>query len=210
MDEAALRAWLAEPRTELIAAVAEGVRAHVATLRARGLDFYGYALVPAPYYEIRRLFAAANAEAGAFAAPNRSSEGRSQTAAALGDAPPAPLGDETNGRYRYCVEAWKHWEYEFPIDVAVLDGLHERFRSLHPKREGARGMDKFEIAHADALLDAVARGLEVARDGGAFGEATPFLVVWVCGPGFRRAIEGFARRLNPPQRAADFLKEFGG
>lgn len=42
MDVAVLRKWLAEPRTALVAAVAEGVRDHVASLKSRGVGFYGF------------------------------------------------------------------------------------------------------------------------------------------------------------------------
>ena len=69
MDVPALRQWLAEPRSALIAAVAEGVRAHVVTLRSRGIEFYGYALLPGEPYDVHRLVAVTNTEADMVSLP---------------------------------------------------------------------------------------------------------------------------------------------
>ncbi|OJW05631.1 MAG: hypothetical protein BGO49_22185 [Planctomycetales bacterium 71-10] len=150
-----MRAWLAEPRTALIAAVAEGVRAHVASLRAEGRDIHGYALLPGEYYDINGL-----------------------TAVVRTEAPPAAPEYGTERFYRYCVDEWDRWEHSrFLTADAILAALNERFRSLHSKPDEFCVMDEFEIAHADSLLDAVASGLEAARDAGAFGDPAPFLAV---------------------------------
>ena len=55
----------------------------------------------------------------------------------------------------------------------------------------------WRAAHAGALLDALVRGLEAARDAGAFGD------------GIEGIIEDSVRRLNPPHVHADFMAEFG-
>lgn len=212
MDEPALRAWLAEPRTDLIAAVAEGVHAHVATLRARGLGFYGYALNPGEYYDIQGLTAIANAEAGIPPPQAQFNESMAQAhlIASHGEPPPAPLGDEATRYFRYCVDSWQRWDHDaFPAADAILAGLNERFRSLHSKPDGDDSMDEFEVAHADSLLDALVRGLATARDAGAFGESPPFLAVWISDHGIEGIIEDSVKRLNPPQIAADFMEEFG-
>src|SRR5262249_21637470 len=58
-----LREGLDEPSPALTEAVAEGVAAHVDTLRSRGIEFYGYALLPGEPYDIHRLVAVTNTEA---------------------------------------------------------------------------------------------------------------------------------------------------
>ncbi|WP_337173633.1 hypothetical protein [Paludisphaera sp.] len=184
MDEAALRAWLAEPRTELTAAVAEGARGHVASLRARGLDIRGYAVNPGEYYDLGGLVAIADV--------------------------PAPGGDPASRYHRYRVDEWGHWEEgAFPAADAIISSLNERFRSLHSRPEGVFAMDEFEVAHADALLDAIVSGLAAARDAAALGDPAPFLAVWISDFGVDGIIEDSVQRLNPPHVADDFMEEFG-
>lgn len=187
MDADALREWLAGPRTDLIASVADGVRAHVAALRSVGADFYGYALLPGEPYDIGNLVAATNGEADI----------------------PVPRGDGQYGYYRHSVDEWRHYHRgAFAEADRIIAALNDRFRSLHAKDDGDFSMDEFEVAHADALLDALVGGLDAARLGGAFGSGDTFLAVWIPDSGHGVVVES-VRRLNPPDVAGEFVREFG-
>src|SRR5580692_5708892 len=89
MEVDVLRKWLVEPRPELIAAVTECVRAHVATLRSSGVDFYGYALLPGEPYDIHSLVAVTNSE---------------------GDIK-VPRSDKMYHYYRFSVDVWARWDH---------------------------------------------------------------------------------------------------
>ena len=62
--------------------------------------------------------------------------------------------------------------------------------------------------HANVLLDSVVSGLQAAKEGGAFGSATPFLVVWISDSGHEIMAES-VRRLNSAAIAKEFMSEFG-
>lgn len=187
VDIVALRKWLAEPRAPLIAAVAEGVREHLAALRSRGIDFYGYALLPGDHYDIHRLVAVTNTEASIK----------------------VPRSDDQYRYYRYGVDEWAHWYHDgFSVANALLAKANERFKSMHSKADDDYMMDEFEIAHADALLDSVVRGLQAAREGGVFGYIDPFLVVWISDSEHEIMAESVLR-LNSAAVAGEFMREFG-
>ena len=187
MDVESLRTWLAEPRPDLIAAVAEGVREHVARLRSRGIEFYGYALLPGEPYDIRSLVAVTNSEADIK----------------------VPPPDNQYRYYHYSVDEWAHWDHEgFSAANSLLAQENERFKSVHSKAEGDCMMDEFEVAHANVLLDSVVQGLQTAKDGGAFGDTVPFLVVWISDSGHEIMVES-VRRLNSATVAKEFMSEFG-
>jgi Domain of unknown function (DUF4303) len=187
MDVPALRKWLAEPRTALIAAVADGVRAHVETLRSRGIEFYGYALLPGEPYDIHSLVAVTNAEAAIKVAPT----------------------DDMYRYYRYSVDEWAQWDHDgFGAANNLLVEANQQFRSMHSKDEGDFQMDDYEIAHANALLEAVVRGLEAAKAAGTFGRGAPFLVVWMSDSGHEIMAES-VRRLNTAAVVKEFMREFG-
>ena len=187
MDVPALRRWLSEPRTELVAAVADGVRAHVAALRSGGAEFYGYALLPGEPYDIRNLVAATNGTADIK----------------------VPSDDDLYRYYRYSVDEWQHYHHGgFAEANRLIAESNERFRSLHSKADGDYTLGEFEVAHVDALLDAVVRGLGAAKLAGAFGGAEPFLAVWISDSGHRIMVES-VKRLNPEAVAKEFVAEFG-
>ena len=187
MDVTALRKWLAEPRTALVAAVADGVRSHVAALRLRGVEFYGYALLPGEPYDVRSLVAATNGEADIKVPPD----------------------DDQYHYFRYSVDEWQHYHPDgFVAANKLLAEANERFRSMHSKAEDDCMMDEFEVAHADALLDAVVRGLESAKHAGAFVGIEPFLAVWISDSGHSIMVES-VRRLNSEIVSEEFVAEFG-
>ncbi len=187
MDIPALRKWLAEPRSALVAAVAEGVRAHVSELRSSGIRFYGYALLPGEPYDIHNLVAVTNTEADIKVLPT----------------------DEQYRYYRYSVDEWAHWDHEgFAAANALLAEANARFAFLHAKDKGNSTLDEFELAHADALLDAVVRGLGTAKHAGGFGGADPFLVVWISDSGHPIMVRS-VHRLNSEAVADEFVAEFG-
>ena len=187
MDVSALRKWLAEPRPALIDAIAAGVRTHVATVRSHGIDFYGYALLPGEPYDIHSLVAVTNSEAEID----------------------VPRTDDRYSYYRYSVDEWARWDHDgFAAANALLVEANERFQSMHTKDDGNYVMDEFEIAHADALLDAVVGGLEVAKVNGAFGIVDPFLAVWISDSGHEIMADS-VRRLNSEDVVKEFMREFG-
>jgi hypothetical protein len=79
---------------------------------------------------------------------------------------------------------------------------------MHHKAEDDCVMDEYEVAHTDALLDAIVQGLESAKADGVFGVSEPFLVVWISDSGHGIMVES-AQRLNSAAVAEEFLKEFG-
>jgi hypothetical protein len=187
MDIPSLQKWLVEPRPELIKAVAEGIRIHVDTLRSRGTEFYGYALLPGEPYDIHSLVAATNAETDIK----------------------VPRTDGQYSYYRFSVDEWAHWDHGgFAAANARLAEANERFKSMHSKTDEDYMMDEFEVAHADVLLESIMRGLETAKASGVFGESEPFLVVWISDSGHVMLGES-VRRLNSTAVATEFIKQFG-
>jgi hypothetical protein len=159
----------------------------VETLRSRGIEFYGYALLPGEPYDIHSLVAVSNAEADIKVAPTHNQY----------------------RYYRYSVDEWAHWDRGgFVAANALLVEANERFAAMHAKEEDDCYMDEFEVAHADALLDATVRGLEAAKASGAFGGVDPFLVVWISDSGHPIMAKS-ALRLNSAAVAREFMREFG-
>ena len=186
MDVASLRTWLAEPHPDLISAIADGVRDHAANLRSRGIGFYGYAILPGEPYDIHSLVAVTNREADVK----------------------VPRTDDQYRYYRYCVDEWAHWDQDvFAAANALLVEANEQFKSMHSKADDDFVMDEFEVAHADSLLDAVVRGLEAAKNGGAFGDFDPFLVVWISDSD-HKIVPDSVQRLNSATVANEFNVEF--
>jgi hypothetical protein len=182
----ALRRYLAEPKLALASAVADGVRAHVAALRSRGIKFYGYALHPGEPYDIHSVGAVTNSEQNIAVQKT----------------------DVMYRYFRYCVDEWANWDLgEFAAVNALLVECNERFRSMHSKCAGDCWMDEFELAHSNALLNAVLRGLEAARDGGSFGDIEPFLAVWISDSDHEIMFES-VRRLNSAAIVREFMREF--
>lgn len=187
MDIPALRRWLAEPRPALVTAVVEGVRAHVESLRSRGIEFYGYAIHLGEPYDIHRLVAVTNTQ----------------------DKIKVSSIDTQYCYYRYCVEEWTHWDQDgFTAANPQLVEANEQFRLLHTRTDDDFVMDEFEVAHTDALLDAIVRGLEAAKAGGIFGASEPFLVIWFSDSSHKIMVES-VRRLNSDSVGKEFIQEFG-
>lgn len=187
MNERALRSWLAEPLSGLIAAVAEGVRAHCDSLRFQGIDFYGYSLLPGEPDDLHHLVAAFNTETDIQ----------------------VPETDPMYRYYRYSVDAWEHYEQDLfrEADKLVAEA-NQQFGALHSKPDDELWMDEFEIAHSNRLLEAVLQGLESAKEAGAFGKKDPYLVVWIADSDHSILSES-AQRLNTPAVAREFMREFG-
>jgi hypothetical protein len=187
MDVSSLRQWLGEPHLALIAAIAENVRAHVATLRARGVGFYGYALLPGEPYDIHSIVAVVKTETDISVPPD----------------------DDQYRYYRYSVDEWAHWDHDsFETSNKLLVESNERFKSMHTKADDDYQMDEFEIVHANALLEAVVCGLKTAKQAGAFGNANPFLAVWISGSDCEIMVKS-VQRLNSAAVAAEFEATFG-
>ena len=185
MSVQGLREWLALPRTAFIDAVARDVRAQVEMLKSRDTDFYGYALHPGELYDIHGLVSVTNAGADIK----------------------VPQTDASYGYYRYCVDEWSHWHREgFAKTNKLLTEANEQFRSMHAKPDRDCIMDEFEIAHSNALLDAILKGLGVAKASGVFEPSEPLLVIWA--PNHEILVES-ARELNSKEMVAEFEREFG-
>lgn len=187
MDHLTLQRWLDDPRLTLVAAVAEDVIGHVAGLRSRGIEFYGYALLPGEPYDIHSLVAVTNSEADIK----------------------VPADDDLYSYYRYSVDEWAYWDRDgFAASNMLLNEANAQFKAMHTKADDEFVMDEFEIAHANGLLNAIVRGLETAKQSGAFGSANPFLVVWISDSGHEIMVKS-VRRLNSELVADEFLADFG-
>ena len=188
MENTALQDWIVAPRPALVAAVAEGIRNHVDVLRSRGIEFYGYALLPGEPYELSSLSAVSNTEADIK----------------------RPASNPSYLHYRYSVDEWAHWDHDqFAAANELLEQEKEQFSSRHPKAEDDFEMDPFELAHADALYEGIVQGLEAAKAGGTFGECEPFLAIWISDSEHPIMAES-VKRLNSAAMAAEFAGEFGG
>lgn len=121
----------------------------------------------------------------------------------------APHTDDQYRYYRFSVDEWAHWEHDgFAAANVLLAEANKRFSSLHTKDDDDSMMDEFEIAHSEALLEAVVQGLEVAKAGGMFGSEGLFLVVWISDSDHPIMAES-VRRLNSRGVAQEFIAEFG-
>ena len=186
MNKAALRRWLAEPRTDLVAAVAQGVRDHVGFLKACGIDFYGYALHPGEPYHVADIVGVTNRVADIK----------------------VPRRHEQYQYYRLCVDEWQNWDHDqFAAANALLAEANERFAAMHTKDPSDFRMDEFQIAHSRGLLGAIVNGLSRAKKGGVFGRRERFLVVWIDDSG--RTMFKSVQRLNSNEVYQAFKKEFG-
>jgi len=187
-----LKTWLAQPHAALANAVANDARAHVQAMKSQGIDFYGYALLPGEIHNLHRIVAATN------------------IAADLEALRKDKVYRDCSDRYlKYCVDEWQHFEHDaYQSANTLLAAAHETFRSMHSKPDGVLRMDDDEIAHANRLLAAILRGLEIAKARGDFGAAEPFLALWVSDSSQGISLES-VRRLNSQAVANEFLSEFG-
>jgi len=180
-----LRSWLAEPRTDLVAAVVEGIRQHVASLRQRGVDFYGYALLTGEIYDLNFVAVVTNTEQDVKVAST----------------------DDQYRYYRYSVDTWAHWDQDALAGAnQQLSEDNGKFASLHTKDENNFRMDEFQKSHAHRTLEAFVAGLEAVKNEGLFGEPSPFLVVWISDSN-EEVMADSVRRLNSEEVADDFFRE---
>ncbi|MGH7294581.1 MAG: DUF4303 domain-containing protein [Polyangiaceae bacterium] len=150
---------LAGERAEVVRAVSQAVRQHVADLQTRGVAFYGYALACSEAYgivtddELAWVYPAHNGEADL--APH--------------------TGEENADFYRYCVDEWGHrGDPSFEDVGAAIRTLNRAFRERQP----ARGDDD-DLDHAERVYRAVLAGLEKVSAEGIFGAPPPFLLLWI-------------------------------
>lgn len=186
MNDKTLDLWLAQDRSALTRAVTESVRDHVASLESRGIDFYGYALLPGEPYDINRLVVAVNCA--------------------------SDIKVEADHYkyiyYKYSVDEWKYWEREgFDKVNRQLVDANAAFSSMHSKSNTRCQMDEYEIRHSNASLEAILRGLEIAKGDGVFGTKDPFLAIWISDSG-HEIINRSVGRLNSESVMYDFFDEF--
>lgn len=164
-EHTSLDKTLAKERAEVVRAVGQAVRQHVADLQRRGVAFYGYALACSEAYgiisddELAWVYPAHNGEADL--APH--------------------IGDEDADFYRYCVDEWGHGgDGSFEDVGAAIRSLNRAFGEHHPERDD----DDFELSseeldHAERVYGAVLEGLEKVSAAGIFGAPPPFLLLWI-------------------------------
>lgn len=186
IDDAMLRNWLSQARTELISAIAQSIANHVSELNSQGIDFYGYALLPGEPYDINSIVVVFNRESDIEVSSEH----------------------EAYRYYKYGVDEWSHWAYdEFDTVNKLLEEANAEFSSMHTSDEDNYIMDEYEILHSDALLEAIVRGLEIASHNGVFGTKNPFLVVWISDSDHKITNESVSR-LNSEIVTRDFMVEF--
>lgn len=174
-----------EIRPVLIEAICAGVHEHIASLRARGIDFHGYALLPGEVDNLHDIVAVSSS---------------------LGDVPVPPEDSQYN-YYRFSVDEWKNWHSDgFSAANRILLEANRRFTTAHVGP--GLVMDEVQVAFANGLLDTILCGFEQAKQLGTFGEIVPFLVIWISDSSCEIIAES-VRRLNRRDVAADFMAEFG-
>jgi hypothetical protein len=125
----------------------------------------------------------------------------------LSTASKVPRTDDEYSYYRLCVDEWEIWDHDqFRAANALLETANEQFASLHTKDPSDYTMDKFELAHSKALLDAILGGLWIAKKEGVFGGQKPFLAVWIQDSG--NTMFKSVRRLNSKAVYQEFKKVF--
>jgi len=185
VDKNELVKLLNEIRPVLIEAISAGVEEHVASLRARGVDFDGYALLPGEFDNLHDIVAVSRS---------------------LSDVPVPPEDNQYN-YYRFSVDEWKNWDSDgFSAANHILAEANRRFGTAHVGASFV--MDEVQVAFAHGLLHSILCGLEQAKQLGRFGRTFPFLVIWVSDSSCEIISES-VQRLNQPDVAADFMAEFG-
>jgi hypothetical protein len=184
-ERTSLEDALAGERAEVVRAVGQAVRHHVAGLQNRGVAFYGYALACSEAYGI----ISDDALAWVYPAHN-------------GEADLAPhMADKDY--YRYCVDEWGHGDASFEEVGAAIRTLNRAFRERHPEDEDDLELSSEELDHAERVYGAVLEGLEKVSAAGIFGARRPFLLLWIpsdIGPIVFESV----RRLNSPEIADVF------
>jgi hypothetical protein len=157
---------LAGERAEVVRAVGQAVRQHVADLQKRGVAFYGYALACSEVY-------------GIISDDNLAWVGPAHN----GEADLAPrTGDENADYYRYCVDEWGHvGDASFEDVGAAIRTINRAFRERHPARgdDDDFELSSEELDHAERVYGAVLEGLEKVSAAGVFGAPPPFLLLWI-------------------------------
>jgi hypothetical protein len=185
VDKNELAKLLNETRPVLIEAISAGVQEHVAALRARGIDFHAYALLPGEFDNLHDIVAVSSS---------------------LGDVP-VPAGDSQYNYYRFSVDEWKNWHSDgFSAANQILLEANRRFITAHVGAGFV--MDEVQVAFANGMLDSILCGLEQAKQLGTFEGTAPFLVIWISDSSCE-IISKSVQRLNQPNVAADFMAEFG-
>lgn len=185
MDKNELIKFLNEIRPTLIEATSAGVQEHVASLRARGIDFDGYALLPGEFDNLHDMVAVSSS---------------------LSDVPVPPEESQYN-YYRFSVDEWKNWDSDgFSAANHVLLEANRRFATAHVGASYV--MDEVQVAFANGLLDSVLCGLKQAQQLGTFDGIAPFLVIWISDSSCEIIYES-VQQLNRPDVVASFMAEFG-
>lgn len=188
MDELALKVWLAEPRDEIASAIADGIRIHIAEIKSRIGKLAGYALCTGEEYQHQTI----------------------STAFTDGSHVSVPSSDDMFAYYTYSVDEWPHWEVAeeaFAPANRLISAANEKFASLHCADTEADNYDEFEVAHSEALLEAMVQGLEIAKSNGWLGNFNPFLIVWISDSENEVIFES-VRRLNDENVVGEFMDEF--
>jgi hypothetical protein len=185
VDKDELGKFLNEIRPVLTEAISAGVQEHVASLRARGIDFDGYALLPGELENLHDIVAVSGS---------------------LSDVSVPPEDGQYN-YYRFSVDEWKSWDSDgFSAANRLLSEANRSFATAHVGTGFV--MDEVEVAFANGLLDSILCGLEQAKQLGTFDGNAPFLVIWISDSS-GEIISKSVQRLNRHDVAADFMAEFG-
>jgi hypothetical protein len=182
--EKELREWLKRERLELLDSLKVAIRKHLANLRPRYPDLYGYALLPEDACEVQYINAAWNWKSNI---------------------------KKNTVYYRYSVDEWPQ-DYEMLKPVhSLLSDLNRQFEELHPERERDDLLyDDYEIAHRQAYHDVFLKALLELKGEGVFNfaKAEPYLAIWI--PDSTHKIMGVSvMALNSPAVVNEYASEFG-
>lgn len=181
-----LTAWLESDDPELVAAIVDDIRNHVARLRASGGHFYGYAALPGDYCTQLN-------PASLSVAFNRETDIDPENA--------------DSAYYRYSVDEWENYVDEgFEASNSMLGSLLEHFRSAHSRDADDFQLDEYEKAYIDKTNRAVLDAMRGLKNSGIF-DADTYLIIWFSDSG-DEIMDESARALNGDDVYQQWASEF--
>lgn len=186
MNEAELHTWLNADEPDLVDAIASDIQNHVSSLRATGVEFYSYAVLPSDYCT-------------SFGPPkiavafNRESDILSENKGSI--------------YYRYSVDEWANYVHDgFDKSNSILKEISQKFSSSHQPDPNRCEIDNEEIAYANKLYSSAVKALKQLKDNSVLSDIE-FLVVWLSDSGHQIMYES-AAILNNSDTFQKFKSEF--
>jgi Domain of unknown function (DUF4303) len=182
MNKAELHTWLSANEPDLVDAIASDIENHVSSLRAAGVEFYSYAVLPSDY-------CTSVGPPTIVVAYNRESD----------------ILNENKGSiyYRYSVDEWPNYVHDgFDKSNSILKEISQKFSNCHQPDPNRCEIDNEEIAYVNKLYSSVVKALKQLKDNSVFSDIE-FLIVWLSDSGHQIMHESAAILNN-----SDIFKKF--